>query len=104
MDLSNDDGYNGRGVLVEKDLTVAPQAPQQPKPKPEPVPLTAEQEAQRYLNAGLCVPPLLQRELAHEKRLQEDAQNDTARRLEEVKARIELLEKLKAAGVAVQAI
>jgi hypothetical protein len=90
------DSYNGHGVLVEKDLTRNAEPKLKPQPRPEPKPLTALEQAQRYRDAGLNIPPYLQRDLNHEKRMQEDAQNDPTRRLEEVTARIELLEKLKA--------
>jgi hypothetical protein len=105
------DSYNGHGVLVEKDLTRKAEPRPEPTPKPELKPLTPTEQARRYREAGLNIPPYLQRDLEHERRLREDAENDPARRLAEVKARIELLEKLKAesgkktgCGIAVQAI
>jgi len=89
------DSYNGHGVLVEKDLTTKAEAPQQPKPKPEPKPLTPTEQAQRYRDAGLNIPPYLQRDLALEKAKQDSIQNDPNRRLDEVKARIEELQALQ---------
>jgi hypothetical protein len=86
------DSYNGHGVLVEKDLTRKAEKLEMPEPKPEPIPLTAEQEAQRYLDAGLCVPPVVQQLLSLERAKQTALGNDPYRKRDELRAQIAELE------------
>jgi hypothetical protein len=58
-------------------------------------PLTPTEQAQRHRDAGLNIPPYLQRDLALEKAKQDAIENDPARRLAEVNARIAELKALK---------
>lgn len=88
------DSYNGHGVLVEKDLTAREvEAPQpNPSPKPEPKPLTPTEQAQRYRDAGLNIPPYLQRDLILEQEKQTALENDPYRKRDELQRRIAELE------------
>jgi hypothetical protein len=91
-----DDSFNGHGLLFTKDLRPQ-EAPPTVAPKPAPVPTTAEEWAQRYKDEGLKVmPPSLQKDLAHEKKMREDAENDPYRKMDELQKRIAELNKLKA--------
>ena len=88
------DSYNGHGVLVEKDLTARKvEAPQpNPSPKPEPKPLTPTEQAQRYRDAGLNIPPYLQRDLILEQEKQTALENDPYHKRDELQRRIAELE------------
>lgn len=92
------DSYNGGGFLLEKDLN-RKEPPKIPQPKPEPVSMTPEAQAKRYREAGINIPPYLQRELASEKATQDAIEKDPARLLAEVNARIAELKRLKAEGI-----
>ena len=91
-DFKRVDSYSAQGLLYEKDLTRKAEPIPEPKPKSEPVPVTAEQEAQRYLDAGLCVPPVVQQLLALEKAKQDALENDPHRKLADLQKRIAELE------------
>jgi hypothetical protein len=90
------DSYNGHGVLVEKDLTAQKVESPRPKPRSEPKPLTPTEQAQRYRDAGLNIPPYLQRDLILEQEKQTAIENDPYRKRDELQKRIAELTALQA--------
>lgn len=93
-DFKRVDSYAAQGLLYEKDLTAREvEAPQpNPSPKPEPKPLTPTEQAQRYRDAGLNIPPYLQRDLILEQEKQTALENDPYRKRDELQRRIAELE------------
>jgi hypothetical protein len=93
--FKRDNSFSGHGLCFAKDLTVKQEAPPTVAPKP-PQPKTAEEWAQRYKDEGLTVLPVsLQRDLEHERRMRQDAENDPWMKLERQRAEVERLRNLK---------
>jgi len=74
------DSYNGRGILLEKDLAPKAEPVPQHQPKPEPK-RTLTEQAQSYHDLGMAIPPYLQRDLEHAERVRKDAENDPRKKL-----------------------
>ncbi len=86
------DSYACQGLLFEKDLTTQKVEAPLPKPRSEPKPLTPTEQAQRYRDAGLNIPPYLQRDLILEKAKQDALENDPYHKRDELQRRIAELE------------